>query len=118
MRADTLKTQVIFARSSKTETKNTTACLYAADKSKFTDVMFPDSSFIAELEKLGFSDNTGVTNVEVKDWNRFQHIAIISVIPDIVKAGYWGYQYGEYTGNILVIPDISARGKKRQAPFF
>ena len=65
MRADTLKTQVIFASSSKTETKNTTVCMYAADKSKFTGVMFPDSSFIAELEKLGFSDNTGVTNVEV-----------------------------------------------------
>ncbi len=59
-----------------------------------------------------------IYNAGPKDWNRFQNIAIISVIPDIVKAGYRGYQYGENTGNILVIPDISARGKKRQAPFF
>ncbi len=58
------------------------------------------------------------TLFQIKDWNRFQNIAIISVIPDIVKAGYRGYQYGENTGNILVIPDISARGKKRQPPFF
>jgi hypothetical protein len=27
-----------------------------------------------------------------------------------VKAGYRGYQYGENTGNILVIPDISFFG--------
>jgi hypothetical protein len=25
--------------------------------------MFPDSSFIAELEKLGFSNNNGITNL-------------------------------------------------------
>jgi hypothetical protein len=37
--------------------------MYAADKSKFTGVMFPDSSFIAELEKLGFSNNNGITNL-------------------------------------------------------
>ena len=57
------QTQVTFARSAKTETKKTTVCMYAADKSKFTGVMFPDSSFIAELEKLGFSNNNGITNL-------------------------------------------------------
>jgi hypothetical protein len=37
--------------------------VYEEDKPLFTGFMFPDSSFIAELEKLGFSNNNGITNL-------------------------------------------------------
>ena len=57
----------------------------------------------AEVVELETMDTAG----GIKTCNRFQNIAIISVIPDMVKAGYRDNQYGENPGNISVILDIS-----------
>ena len=57
------QSQVTFSRTSKVDVKKSTVCVYEEDKPLFTGFMFPDSSFIAELEKLGFSNNNGITNL-------------------------------------------------------
>lgn len=57
------QSQVSLPRASKLDVKKSTTCLYAGDKAVYTGFMFPDSSFIQELEKLGFSYNNGITNL-------------------------------------------------------
>ena len=57
------QSQVSFSRSSRVDVKKSTVCLYAEQNALYTGFMFPDSSFIAELEKLGFSYNNGITNL-------------------------------------------------------
>ena len=57
------QSKVTFSRTSKVDIKKSTVCVYEEDKPLFTGFMFPDSSFITELEKFGFSNNNGITNL-------------------------------------------------------
>ncbi|NBX17193.1 MAG: hypothetical protein EBR09_07500 [Proteobacteria bacterium] len=57
------QSQVSLPRSSKVDVKKSTTCLYGESKALYTGFMFPDSSFIQQLEKLGFSYNNGITNL-------------------------------------------------------
>ena len=58
-----LQSQVSLARTSRVEVKNSTVCMYGEHKALYSGFMFPDMSFISELEKLGFSYNNGITNL-------------------------------------------------------